>query len=304
MKKIIPRPDIPRIITISQSDYIRGDFIISDDKNIHLSKFPLKIADFVFGICHSGTADIEIDMRCHTIEAKTFMIILPKQIISFISKSKDFSAKYVVVPHDFFNNTQISIPHMLPLFLHVRETPCTKLTGRELAELSEYLMLLQRKTQARNNMYHQNILFHLILALIYESVNIFKNYLNNSPVKKSRKEGIFSAFSKLVAQHYMTERNIIFYADKMCLTPKYLSNLIKEISGKFAGEWIDDYVILEAKVLLRSTDMTILQISETLNFVTQSRFGTYFKKHVGITPGEFRKINEPASMYAEVLLKA
>jgi AraC-like DNA-binding protein len=84
----------------------------------------------------------------------------------------------------------------------------------------------------------------------------------------------------------MEERSIGFYADKLCLTPKYLT--IKEMSGKLAGEWIDDYVMLEAKVLLKSTNMTVQQISERLNFTTQSHFGTYFKRLAGVSPKEYR----------------
>jgi AraC-like DNA-binding protein len=87
----------------------------------------------------------------------------------------------------------------------------------------------------------------------------------------------------------MEERGIGFYADKLCHTPKYLSTTIKEVSGKLAGEWIDDYVMLEAKVLLKSTNMTVQQTSERLNFATQSHFGTYFKRLAGVSPKEYKR---------------
>ena len=80
-----------------------------------------------------------------------------------------------------------------------------------------------------------------------------------------------------------------FYADKMCLTPKYLSKVIKEKSSKSASEWIDNYVTLEARALLKSTNMTIRQISDELNFPSQSFFGKYFKRHQGMSPKEYRK---------------
>jgi AraC family transcriptional regulator, transcriptional activator of pobA len=89
--------------------------------------------------------------------------------------------------------------------------------------------------------------------------------------------------------NYKQKRGMDFYTDKMCLTPKYLSKVIKEKSGKSVNEWIDDYVILGAKALLKSTNMTIQQISDELNFPSQSFFGKYFKRHADVSPKEYRK---------------
>jgi AraC-like DNA-binding protein len=80
-----------------------------------------------------------------------------------------------------------------------------------------------------------------------------------------------------------------FYADRMCFTPKYLSKVIKENSGKSANSWIDDYVILEAKAMLKSTNMTVQQINDELNFPSQSFFGKYFKRIVGVSPKEYKR---------------
>lgn len=95
-------------------------------------------------------------------------------------------------------------------------------------------------------------------------------------------------FLKLVEMNYKAEREINFYAGKLSLTPKYLSKLIREISSNSASEWIHRYVMLEAKSLLRSTNMTIQQISDELNFTSQSFFGKYFKQHEGMSPKDYR----------------
>ena len=88
----------------------------------------------------------------------------------------------------------------------------------------------------------------------------------------------------LVQKHYAEERSIRFYADRLCLTPKYLSNAVHRVSGRHAGEWIKDYVLLEAKALLKSRQYTVQQVSEMLNFPNTSFFGKFFKKAVGCTP--------------------
>ena len=95
-------------------------------------------------------------------------------------------------------------------------------------------------------------------------------------------------FIDCVHKSYKKQRGMEFYADKLSLTPKYLSKLIKDNTGTSALEWIDNYVILEAKAFLKSTNMTIQQISDELNFPSQSFFGKYFKRHVGVSPKEYR----------------
>lgn len=96
-------------------------------------------------------------------------------------------------------------------------------------------------------------------------------------------------FLKQLQTHHKQERKLEFYADKLCLSAKYLSQTIKNSSGKTAGEWIDEYVMLEAKALLKSTNMTIQQISDELNFPSQSFFGKFFKRLAGLSPKAYRE---------------
>jgi AraC-like DNA-binding protein len=102
-----------------------------------------------------------------------------------------------------------------------------------------------------------------------------------------RKEQIFNDFLALLEQYYTQERSISFYADRMCLTPKYLSTIVKEVSGKHGMQWIDEYVALEAKALLREGTMSVKQVSDKLNFPSQSMFGRFFKKMTGYSPKQY-----------------
>lgn len=87
---------------------------------------------------------------------------------------------------------------------------------------------------------------------------------------------------------YTKERSVSYYADRLCVTPKYLSQVIHKVSGRFAGDWITDFVILEAKALLKSRKYTIQQVSDKLNFANQSFFGKYFKENVGCSPSKYQ----------------
>ena len=108
----------------------------------------------------------------------------------------------------------------------------------------------------------------------------------NNP--KTHNEQLVESFLALVKQYFYKERMLKFYADKLCLTSKHIAKVIKDTTGKAANEWIDDHVILEAKALLKSTDMTIQQVSDILCFDNPSFFTKYFKRHMGMTPKEYR----------------
>lgn len=102
------------------------------------------------------------------------------------------------------------------------------------------------------------------------------------------KNSVVAKFLELVQTHYREQRLIGFYASKLCITPKYLSKLVKEHTGRSAGEWIESHVILEARAMLQSSDMTIQQIATSLHFPNQSFFGKYFKRATGISPKQYR----------------
>lgn len=94
-----------------------------------------------------------------------------------------------------------------------------------------------------------------------------------------------------VSESFRERREVSWYAERLCITPKHLSAVCKETSGRTAGEWIESYVTMEAKVLLKSTDMTIQEIAAKLNFANQSFFGKYFKHQTGLSPTAYRREN-------------
>ena len=135
------------------------------------------------------------------------------------------------------------------------------------------------------NPFRIQVLENLIRVFYYGGIRYLPS---RNEGKHKSKNNVVDHFMELVQEHYREQRLIGFYADKLCITPKYLSKLIKEHTGRSAGEWIDNHVILEARAMLQSSDMTIQQIAASLNFPNQSFFGKYFKRATGLSPKQYR----------------
>jgi AraC-like DNA-binding protein len=108
-------------------------------------------------------------------------------------------------------------------------------------------------------------------------------------VKSKSKDDYFIRFMELLQQNFRTQHEVRFYSDLLSLTPKYLSSMMKEISGMSASQWINEYIIMEAKTMLKTSDMNVKQIAYYLSFPNPSFFSKYFKQYVGCPPSEFRE---------------
>ena len=200
-------------------------------------------------------------------------IILPEQIVQQGERSDDFSGSFIAVSRDFMDLVIPTMQQLFPMFFMIKERPCIAVTANELQAFEEYHSFLWSKVKLKDNPYRKEITQGLLMALFYEIYDIYQGHTVKERVSKSRKE----------------ERSVSYYAGKMFLTPKHLSTVVKEVSGKTAGDWIDSLVILEAKAMLKSSEQSIQEIADELHFANQSFFGKYFKHHTGFSPKEYRK---------------
>jgi len=153
------------------------------------------------------------------------------------------------------------------------------------------LAALRLKTEqvSKNTSYTEDILRHLFSALILEIGALYQKEEKPYVVSGTRKESVAHQFLKLVVQRFKEEKSVQAYADMLNITPKYLSTATRELTGKTAGDLIDEMLILEAKVLLSTSGMPIAHIAEFLNFSDQFVFSKFFKKHAGLNPSTFRR---------------
>jgi len=148
--------------------------------------------------------------------------------------------------------------------------------------------LNNRVTSLNEHVYGKELLYHTFYILLYEVYGLSKKYAVPFHHHVTRKENLVKNFTQLVQKQFKSQRNVNTYAEQLSITPKYLTETVKEITGKTAGEIIDDFVLLEAKLLLDNPALSIAEIADELHFSDQSFFGKYFKRHAGVSPKEYR----------------
>jgi len=286
MEKVVPFNWLNEFKDLAKADSIDNDFILLDKPIITSAlDFPFKVDVTIGIICIKGTTRGKINLKTYTTTSPGFIIILSDQIMEYEYMSEDFSGLFVIMSKKFTNS--LNFEEKLPLFLSIRDKPFIPMTGEEIDALVAYYSILQRAVKNKDNPYRMEVVKHLIKAFFFSTGYQYHKLTDND--KKSKNEMLVDSFLKYVQANYKEQRGVEFYADKLSLTPKYLSKLIKENSGMSANDWIDSYVVLEAKALLKSTNKTIQQISDELNFPSQSFFGKYFKRQVGVSPKEYKK---------------
>ncbi len=161
----------------------------------------------------------------------------------------------------------------------------------------ELRAILRRKAYSEGHEYRDQVIKSVLEALFFETLGLYSRYHSDSTTSLTvrRRDALFCHFLQEVEASCTRERSVTYYAGKLCVSPKHLSTMVKEISGRTAGEWIDSYVILEAKLLLQNTGLTIQEVSTKLNFPNQSFFGKYFKHITGMSPRAFRGRSDSSS---------
>jgi AraC family transcriptional regulator, transcriptional activator of pobA len=250
---------------------------------------PVKLDSVVSIICIKGHIDGTLNLKKFKAKAPCQFIVLADQILQCEYFSDDFSGVSIIMSKSFLADSFADMQLSIPLFTYVLDNPWIRLNHEELNSMLEHFSLLQKTIRRKENPNLRETLKHLILGFFYGSGYLFNIIRDES--KKSKKDILVEKFLTIVKDNYREQRMIEFYSDKLFLTPKHLSRVIKERSGKSSGEWIEDHVMLEAKALLKSTDKTIQQISDELNFPSQSFFGKYFKRRAGISPKVYRQSN-------------
>lgn len=271
---------------------IMGECIAANSASeMEIFRFPSRLNALIIGVGTEGETSLTSNLQEFRLKKDSLFIFSPKHILQVQSNNR-FKAHLIVIAPDFLKRINIDTKRMMPLFLQFGSLPCMELTYAESQSLRSFISMVEQELKGSETDFSSEIIGGLIAATIYKVGDILTHYLTEHPEVDSpihnRAEEYFRQFTELLGEHYKHERSVGFYARQLCITPKYLTTLIKRISGKSVSEWIDNYVILEAKTLLKYSNMSVQEIAYYLNFPNQSFFGSYFKRNAGMSPSQYK----------------
>ena len=261
--------------------------LLENETLIRGMRFPYKITMVTQIVITAGCFSCLVDFRRYSLTAPAIAIFLPGQVVEHIEADEEFAGFGMMMSYEF--TSSMNLPVSLQEKLFIKNTQFHAISEQMMeAYMSCYRQVASAMKQ-KENPYREQIIKHLFSAYYY-GLGYYVHSTPSAPVTMTLQEQTCDRFIDLVSKNFKQERDIGFYANKLCISNKYLSTLLKQTTGMTALEWIERYVVLYAKSCLTSTTMTIQQISDELLFPSQSVFGKYFKRVEGISPRAYRQL--------------
>lgn len=254
-----------------------------------LLPFPFRTNYMAIFLVMDGTACVRLNNVEYTLRKNSLMVVSPRTIRDLSHFSTDVTVMGLIFTRSFVSRLGVK-EQEAPLgdLFSIEHNPYLLLEQQDADTLAAQLRLLSAKTTNSTGRYAEEVIRHHFMAFIYE----LASHLHPPVVRKirrSRKEELHQRFEQLLGDHVRQERSVRFYAAKLYVTPKYLTETVKEVTGQTAGELIDERVMREAKLLLNDTTLSVTDIAGELHFSDQFFFRKFFKRHQGLTPTEYRR---------------
>lgn len=236
----------------------------------------------------------EVNLRCNLVEyvlhKNSLFFVAPNLSYEIRSVNPDSHLVGITFNSEFLTQNGLHLTSLDVLGIFTSGiSPLYALNEEDVYILQSLFNVIQKKAELNHSHFtDKETSLHSVLAIIYEAAAIYNRHHTLGQVKLTRKEVITVNFLKLLSAHFKEERSVQYYAGSLFVTSRHLSQVIKEITGKTAGGLIDDAVIMQAKILLANPSFNVAQVAESLQFSNQSFFGKFFKKHMGISPSEYR----------------
>lgn len=277
MENELPKIDLPEDVLVD---------VLTDSVILNLyAHFPCRIKAEILVLCKKGDIDASINLVDYHVSDNSFLVVLPGSIFQVNQIRGDVEIYFAGFSSDFLRTIN-PVKSLLDITYSIKHNPVVPLK-EEMVELIEDYFKLGKRTKERFELNNRELSRHLYYCLIYAISSLYSNRKvdtgNLSPAERISQE-----FGQLVLDNYTKEKNVAFYASKLGITAAYLSTIVKQTTGRTCMEIISNMVIMDAKAQLKSTNLPIYQIADSLNFNNVSFFGKYFKRYVGVSPQEYR----------------
>lgn len=285
---------VPEIKELLGNKDNRDDFYVfrASSGDHYIEGRTLRMKAFTLILCTDGMENGSVNLRDVSINKGSLLMSFPGNVLKIESGYPMATVRGIMLSQDFMRMMNVDVKNSMPLFMRLAYNPMIHLTQKQQEDIERYLDLLENISDNDNLAHRDQIVSGLVSSMFFRISDMYEQSTQVANTKelsvRNRREEYFAKFITLLSNNFKRERTVGFYAEQMCVTPKYLSLLIKEFSGKSAAEWIDYYVITEAKTLLRYSTMSIQEVAYELSFSSQSFFGKYFKHLTGMSPSEYK----------------
>ena len=276
-------------------NYIDGDiFLIEDVEKLPTIKMgAVEVEAIIVIFCLNGIGQVSMNGSKYEMKRNQLMICMPHAVFSNYQKLTDnFEAKIIGISTHALNSSVSMSKNIWKNFYYLLNNPIINVSEDEVELLSHYYELANLKMHGERSPFHQTIMMSLIHAVIFELL-AFTDKMNINEFEeehqKSQSDVLFKNFLQLLAEHEGRIRSVQDYADILCVSPKYLSAVVKQMSGRTALAFIHETTIHAIVRQLKYTDKPIKQISDEMQFPSLSFFGKFVKSQLGVSPKQFRK---------------
>ena len=289
VKLQIKETDLNKAKGWSESVFLDDDLLLTERINeAPMPTEPRRMNFILIGLCTRGRIVYQVDTVEQIINPGDLLIVSEKHVVDNYQPSPDMQGLCIMLSVNFFQEIIKSVRDVSSLFLFSRSHPVMSLRPEEIETFKEYFQVIKQKIGDEDNHFRKDLIRTLLLAMFYDLSNVIYRVQNNDK-QQTRAELIFTKFILLVEANCRQERRVRWYAQQLCISPKYLSETIKTVSRRTPNQWIDNYVIMELRLILRNSTKSIKEITKEMNFPNQSFLGKYFKDHVGMSPSNYRK---------------
>lgn len=289
-QEYIRQLDFNNVVDYHKAEYAEKDIVfITDLRSISFSERPVRLDLFAIVGCYQGKLQVEINAELYTLTKNEILVCRLNDVVSNCMISTDFKGGILCLSRRGLLE-QLSESELWERAFHFTKHPVMKVKEDSLKMLIIYGSTLRQKNKMEQLPFHREIIVSLVKAALYEILaNVAENNLDISFTQEKKSDVLFKRFIALLTKTRIKHRDVSWYANELCVSSKYLSQVCKRVSNKTALAWITEYVIIDVRYLLKSTNKSVKEISDLLHFPSISFFGKFCRHHFGLSPTEFRK---------------
>lgn len=259
-----------------------------------LYKDPMRINAVMFGLCVEGKGVMHCNLNDVLIQAGDLIVIAPNSIVQKQASDEPFCGYILLIDPQYLGECNINVKKIITQMLNrMSANGVVHLSPEEMHRMrSLYALMHATFSDTSTSDFREDVIRSQIELITYQVCEFIARNASESrgsSAKSSRADLYFRRFIKELSEHYLERQSVSFYADRLCISARYLTTIVRRVSGSSVTDWMHRYLLMEAKYLLKYSDLSIQEIAYQLSFPNQSFFGKYFKQHTGFSPSAYRQ---------------